>query len=739
MAFEQIPAELKELRQWVGYKLVDDPGKEKPRKVPINPHTLRGASAGNPDTWGSFEQATGQIGKTGTITQDGKPVSAPIVGIGFEFTEGGGYVGIDFDHCIENGALNEWAIDRVEWFNSYTELSPSGTGLHIICKGKLPGKAVKRPHAEMYDKDRYFTFTGDPWGFVRPIAASDHAVSRLYEELQADGKRPAEQSTGGERAAPSGTPAGNALDGMEAARRSKNAAKFDALYMGKWQGAYESQSQADQAFCNLLAFYCRKDAAAMDGIFRRSGLMRPKWDENHGGRTYGAMTIEKAIADTREVYEPRPEQDFEKEPAPKFYNENGKFLFNIMGGYLIQKYGACKINNAVHIYDNGVYRPGEDILHGYMLRMIPDLSDARRREVFKYIKVSLDTPVKQLSPPHLIPFRSKVYDVKADRFLEYGPDMVFLNRFPYDYDPAAPAAPLVDETIGEISCGDAEVVNLILESFGNCFYMLNAFRGSVMLYGPSGNNGKSTLLNMLSQLVGKENASFLSLQDTAERFRLIEIYGKAANIGDDIPDAYLPDSSHFKKLVTGETVIGERKGQDPIAFRPYAKMFFAMNALPPVSDKSKAFFSRILLIPLNNDFSKQGNMNVSLKDRTWTDTEMAYLTRLSVEGLKRLLHQGNFTRPACVAEAVQQYELESNPVAMFLAEYKNIIGEPTSSVYSDFKYWCWDNGHKNIMTQTKFVREARAVTGFITKDKRHPYFKGGVGKAFALPENEAVL
>lgn len=67
-----------------------------------------------------------------------------------------------------------------------------------------------------------------------------------------------------------------------------------------------------------------------------------------------------------------------------------------------------------------------------------------------------------------------------------------------------------------------------------------------MLYGPNGSNGKSTLLNMITRLLGRENASFLSLQDTAERFRLIEVYGKAANIGDDIPNSYLPDSSVFK-------------------------------------------------------------------------------------------------------------------------------------------------------------------------------------------------
>ena len=89
---------------------------------------------------------------------------------------------------------------------------------------------------------------------------------------------------------------------------------------------------------------------------------------------------------------------------------------------------------------------------------------------------------------------------------------------------------------------------------------------------------------MLIQLLGKENVSSLSLQDTAERFRLIGMYGKAANIGDDISAAYFPESSIFKKLVTGEYVKAEKKGQDPIDFRNYAKIFFALNELPPIKD-----------------------------------------------------------------------------------------------------------------------------------------------------------
>lgn len=419
-----------------------------------------------------------------------------------------------------------------------------------------------------------------------------------------------------------------------------------------------------------------------------------------------------------------------KAAVPEFF-EDKRFLHNVMGDYLIENYGVCKINGTVHIYDNGIYKPGEDALYGFMVELLPSISDARRREVYKYIKVSRRTPVKELSPPHLIPFRHRIYNMKSGEFLDYSKQYVFLNRFPWDYDPEAPECGTVTQALNAIANNDADVVKLLLEAFGNCFYMLNQYRGAVMLYGPGGSNGKSTLLNMLKRLLGAENASFLSLQDTAEKFRLVEVYGKAVNIGDDISDAYLPDSSTFKRLVTGESIMAEKKGRDPITFNSYAKLFFAMNALPPVSDKSRAFFSRLLLIPMNADFSTPGKRDPNMKDKLWSAEEMSYLVRLSMDGLKRLTAQGDFTRPACVQKAMREYEVENNPVIGFLTEYENPTNKPTLEVYRDFQNWCHDNGHKNIVTHSKFSREVCRQCGLGTKSRRDTNAASGFTRYFA--------
>lgn len=150
--------------------------------------------------------------------------------------------------------------------------------------------------------------------------------------------------------------------------------------------------------------------------------------------------------------------------VPEFFDGN-RFLHNIMGDYLVDNYGVCKIGDAVHIYDGGLYRPGEDALHGIMVELLPSLSDAKRREVFKYIKISRRTPVKELSPPHLIPFRHQIYNLKTGEFLDYSKNYVFLNRFPWDFDPEAPEVPGVTDTLNAIANGDKDVVKLLLEAF----------------------------------------------------------------------------------------------------------------------------------------------------------------------------------------------------------------------------------------------------------------------------------
>ena len=163
--FENIPLELQEFPQWVAWFAAEKPGKTKPDKIPLNPKTGAFASTADAATWGSYEQAKlhymVNAGKPLTIKVSGVDRTGLISGVGFVLTEGDPFVGIDLDACVtEQGQLELWAREIVEQVASYSELSPSGNGVRIFVKGKLPGALCRVGKVELYQRGRYLTVTG---------------------------------------------------------------------------------------------------------------------------------------------------------------------------------------------------------------------------------------------------------------------------------------------------------------------------------------------------------------------------------------------------------------------------------------------------------------------------------------------------------------------------------------------------------------------------------------------------
>ena len=246
---------------------------------------------------------------------------------------------------------------------------------------------------------------------------------------------------------------------------------------------------------------------------------------------------------------------------------------NVIAGVMIDNYNVVEINDAVHYYDSesGIYRSGEKGIHRLLLTIDPTLSHRERHEIFLCLSVHPDLPRREVSPPTLIPLRSNIYDIEHDKFITYGPQHVFLNRFNIDYVKDAKPCIIIDKTLATIANGNSEILELIYESIGNIFLLQNRYRGAMYWYG-SGANGKSTVLNLIVQMIGIENIAFMSIQDMNERFRRAELYQKAAVFCDDMSSDYVPDTSTFKSVVTGGTVMAERKGEDPFLFVPYSKV-----------------------------------------------------------------------------------------------------------------------------------------------------------------------
>ena len=287
------PQELAALRQWICWRLEPDPKGEKPRKVPYDPKTGRKASSTNPETWATLPEA--MRAQTKYL----------FTGVGFVFTEAGGIVGVDIDHCRnEDGTFTEAAQAILDKYPSYTEISPSGAGLHIFYRGVMPGKGNKNSATgvEMYASARYFTMTGNRLeGAPEAIADGAQALPWIHENYIA---RKQARKRKAKKAARRVVLTDEQV--LEKARTAQNAKDFTVLWEGRWQDKFASQSEADLALCCALAFWTSRDREQMDRLFRQSALFREKWDKVHhaDGATYGEETLEQAIARTENVYSP---------------------------------------------------------------------------------------------------------------------------------------------------------------------------------------------------------------------------------------------------------------------------------------------------------------------------------------------------------------------------------------------------------------------------------------------------
>src|SRR5215204_1527510 len=275
---------MRDLKQWLCWRIEDRDGK--PTKVPYDPSTGEKAESTNPKTWTSYEKARGACRDHG------------YEGIGFVFTAEDDLCGVDLDKCLdpETGELEGWAQEIIGELDSYTEISPSGTGVYILLRGELPSGRNRKGRFEAYDRSRYFTVTG------KHLAGSPLRIENRQEELRAVVRRVlGEESTNGHTkpvAAPE--PVDNGLSDSEVIQKAlvaSNGVRFSRLWNGDTSG-YGSPSEADLALCGMLAFWTGGDATRIDTLFRQSGLYRKKWERND----YRNRTITQALSGKTEFY-----------------------------------------------------------------------------------------------------------------------------------------------------------------------------------------------------------------------------------------------------------------------------------------------------------------------------------------------------------------------------------------------------------------------------------------------------
>ena len=390
---------------------------------------------------------------------------------------------------------------------------------------------------------------------------------------------------------------------------------------------------------------------------------------------------------------------------PIFFNKN-TFLFDKFAVFLKNNHHIKRINGQLHIFQDGIYLPGYQRIESAMIQHLPTLSRARRSEVLSYLEI-LITENEQAEDSAWIAFRNGLYNIFEDEMVEFTPEHIITNKIPWDYNPHAENKD-VDNTLNKMAVQDKKIRMLMEEMVGYTFYRRNELGKAFILTGEK-SNGKSTFLDMVKTMLGDDNISALDLSELGERFKTAELFGKLANIGDDIDNEFIQNTGVFKKLVTGDRLNVERKGLDPFDFNNYSKMLFSANSIPRLGrgKDSGAIARRLVIIPFNATFSKDdADFDPYIKYKLRQQGAIEYLIKLGMEGLKRVLQNNGFTMSKRVEKEISEYEIENNPILGYfkITEIDEVLGQPTKDIYTDYTEYCIRDG-LNPMSNIQFSKE----------------------------------
>lgn len=407
---------------------------------------------------------------------------------------------------------------------------------------------------------------------------------------------------------------------------------------------------------------------------------------------------------------------------PIFYKGN-VFLFDKFALFLKNNHHIKRINNQLHLFKDGIYVPGQAEIESAMIQHIPQLNRAKRTEVMSYLDILIRENTT-VTPAKFIAFRNGVLNIETNELLPFSPDLIITNKIDWDYNENAYSED-VDEVLNNISCKDKEIRALLEELTGYCMYRRNELGKAFILIG-SGSNGKSTYLNMLKDMLGRRNTSVLDLKKLGDRFSTVMMFGKLANIGDDISEEFITDVSEFKKVVTGETIDAEQKGQPKFEFNPYVKLIFSANNIPRMGKgrDSSAVLRRLVIIPFNAKFTKEelgDNFKPYITHSLKSQESMEYLIKLGITGLKRVLANNEFTNSEKVQAELTEYEENNNPILNFFKDCEDnevkIVNEPTNDVYRRYTVFCAENGFQSL-SNSEFSKQVKKYYGYNIVRKR---------------------
>lgn len=723
--------ELKNTKQWICHL----------NKVPKSPLYNGNASPTEPKTWGTYEQAVKACKEYNYS------------GIGFVFTAESDFCGIDIDHCInENGEINKNALDIVSTMDSYTEISPSGTGLHIIYKGKVHDEWKKKKtnaldkgiHLEMYQKDRYFTFTENRLNEFDVMEREPHA-ELIYQAYMLDEEKTEKTAVQAEKKPLTLTD----RDIIDKAMNSANGMKFARLFNGDTSDYDNDDSRADLALCSMLAFWCNKDISMMDRIFRQSKLMREKWDEKHGRDTYGNITMQKAVENCMNTYSPTSLKDddfyvnienFRRKTNRNYSLDdtgNAERMSDMFGEVIRYNYTDKKwmlYDKIKWIYDQS------GIIYDLVDKSLEAMKDEKdwyiqqdnenndeNQTMFKAwekfykksrnhnTKISLEKEVQHYVPvtPNqldrhkmLLNSPTGVIDLNDFEVRKAVPKDYFTKSVNANFDKNA-KSPLWNEFLETIFDHDKDLIRYVQKAVGYSLTGSTAEQCAFFLYG-TGRNGKSTFIDILRELFG----------DYARNIQPETIMIKNNNsINSDIarlkgarfvttvePNEGLKLNEGLLKQLTGGDIITARKlYAEEFEFKAEFKLWMATNHKPIIRGTDLGIWRRVHMIPFTVVIPEDK------VDRQLTEKLMQELDGIFLWALRGLAmyNKEGLEKPTAVQKAVDEYKKEMDVVSKFLDECTEKAfakSVKASDLYQAYTNWCKQYGEWQ-MSNTKFGKE----------------------------------
>ncbi len=565
----KIPAELTSLPQWVCWHYEDRDGT--PTKPPIQAKSngkLLYAKSNDPTTWADFTTAVAAVQRLN------------LVGQGLCLSATDNLTGLDLDHVWDpaTGELDPLAATVLERFaGTYIEVSPSGTGFRIFCYGKpqRSGKCcgkVKWLEVYSFPSKRYLTVTGNHWPdsattVTNQQAALDWLHSQFMETTRASSNKSAGPSVDLDDAAL-----------LDKARNAKNGALFAALWSGDTSNYNGDDSAADLALCNLLAFWTGNDSNRIDKLFRQSSLLRAKWDERHGERTYGELTIAKAVAGNRSTYSGKQSKNATPTPTATTIPVDADSVeilrdiptvsptTHLANAYRIQHYYKGQIFYVIGIgwivwtgifwkpdttSDHSIATGFVNGLSQYIAAEAAQLADQASTEPSKDLRKLLLAQASELikwaaasenahnissglqlskyallrdydalnSDPWLFNVKNGTLDLRTGHLRPHNSADLITFVAPVAFDSAA-TCPTWQRFLLEVFAGDQEMVSFIQRAIGWSLTGVVKERALFFLYGENGKNGKSTLVETVQKLIGicGENTFGYARKVTADTF-----------------------------------------------------------------------------------------------------------------------------------------------------------------------------------------------------------------------------